>query len=114
MNVGRCKWVFRVKYNSDRTIQWDKARLVAKGFQQTPKVHYFETFNLVVRFATNRIILSVVVSYNWKIRQMDAINAFLNGGLDETVYISQPKGFSIQNGTEKYVCHFNKALNGLK
>ena len=107
------KWIFRVKQNSDGTINRYKARLVAKGFLQTEGVDYQETFSPVVKAATIRIVLSMDVINNWKLRQVDINNAFLNGELTETVYMPQPEGF-VDTDHPRYVCKLKKALYGLK
>lgn len=107
------KWVFGVKYNMDGNIQRYKARLVAKGFQQTPGVNYFKTFAPVVKPCTIRIIITLAVHYNWKIQEIDINNAFLNGDLAETMYMTQPTGF-IDSTKPVHVCKLNKALHGLK
>ncbi|KAH9802307.1 hypothetical protein KPL71_001337 [Citrus sinensis] len=107
------KWMFRVKQNSDGTINKYKARLVAKGFLQTEGVDYQETFSPVVKATTIRIVLSMAVMNNWKLRQVDINNAFLNGELTETVYMPQPEGF-VDADHPRYVCKLKKALYGLK
>ncbi|KAH9764049.1 retrovirus-related pol polyprotein from transposon RE1 [Citrus sinensis] len=107
------KWVFRVKYNPDGSVSKYKARLVAKGFHQTYGVDFFETFSLVVKPCTIRIILSLAVMNHWTIRQLDANNAFLNDVLTEEVFMHQPEGF-IDSQHPTYVCKLNKALYGLK
>ena len=81
MNIVDNKWVFRVKRNSDGTIQRYKAQLVAMGFWQTPGVYYFETFIPVVKASTIRVVLTLVVTNNWDIQLLDVNNAFLNGEL---------------------------------
>ena len=81
------KWIFRVKKNSDGTINRYKAKLVAKGFLQTEGVDYQETFSPVVKATTIRIVLSMAVMNNWKLRQVDINNAFLNGELTKTIYM---------------------------
>ena len=72
------KWVYRIKYNTDGSVAKYKTRLVVKGFQQVAGVNYFETFNPVVKSATVRVILNLAVMNQWRIRQVDVNNAFLN------------------------------------
>ncbi|KAH9782574.1 reverse transcriptase Ty1/copia-type domain-containing protein [Citrus sinensis] len=107
------KWVFRIKQNTDGSVTKYKARLVAKGFQQTEGVDYFETFSLMVKACTVRIIFSLAVMNKRKIRQVDVNNAFLNGELIEDVYMYQLEGF-INEKKSSYVCELKKALYGLK
>ncbi|GAU31266.1 hypothetical protein TSUD_153410 [Trifolium subterraneum] len=107
-----CKWVFRTKENLDGSIEKLKARLVAKGFHQKQGFDFNETFSPVIKPVTIRLILSLGISYKWPIRQLDINNAFLNGSLDEEVYMVQPQGFESTDAT--LVCKLNKALYGLK
>ncbi|KAH9752991.1 retrovirus-related pol polyprotein from transposon RE1 [Citrus sinensis] len=107
------KWVFRIKTNTDGSVEKYKARLVAKGFQQIEGVNYFETFSPVVKSATVRVILSLAVMNQWQIRQVDVNNAFLNGDLTEEVYMRQPEGF-VDPQRPDSVCKLHKALYGLK
>lgn len=67
MKIIGCKWVSRLKYNPDGSVQWHKARLVAKGFHQTPGVDFSETFSPVIKPATVGIILILAVSFGWSI-----------------------------------------------
>ena len=83
------KWVFRLKYNSDGSLQKYKARLVAQGFNQRPRFNFNETFSPMIKPTIIRVILSLTVSKGWTIRQMDVNNAFLNGDLLEDVYMIQ-------------------------
>ena len=107
-NIIGCKWVFKLKYKADGTLERHKARLVAKGYNQTQGLDFFDTFSPVVKPATIKIVLTLALSYGWKVRQLDVQNAFLNGDLDETVYMSQPPGFSHQHLSHK-VCKLRKA-----
>ena len=83
----------KLKCKADDSIEKHKAWLVAKGYNQTHGLDYFETFNIVVKPATLRIILTLALSSGWVVRQLDVPNAFLNGELEEQVYMSQPPGF---------------------
>ena len=113
MHVVDNKWIFRLKYNPDGSIQRYKARLVAKGFQQTAGIDFNETFSPVIKPCTIRVILTLAASYNWDIQQIDINNAFLNGDLQEVVFMSQPEGF-VDSQFPHHVCRLNKALYGLK
>lgn len=112
-NVIGCKWVFRIKRNPDGSINRYKAQLVAKGFHQRSGLDYSDTFSPVVKMATIQVVLCIAWSRNWKLRQMDINNAFLNGTLTKEVFMFQPPGF-IDTTTESYVCKLKKAIYGLK
>lgn len=107
------KWIYKVKYHADGSVERHKERLVAKGFAQTLGVDYAETFALVARLDTVKIILSVAAQYKWPIFQMDVKSAFLNGYIDEEVYVEQPMAYEVQ-GKEHLVYKLKKALYGLK
>lgn len=112
-NLIECKWVFRIKKKSDGTIGCYKARLVAKGFKQRYGLDYEDTFSHVVKAATIRLVLSVVVSRGWSLRQLDVQNAFLHDVLEEDVYIKQPPGFENKK-FPLHVCKLDKVIYGLK
>lgn len=112
-NVVRNKWVFKLKLNPDGSIQRYKARLIAKGFLQTSKVDFSETYSPVVKAATVGVVLTLAVHYGWDIKQLDVNNAFLNGFLEETVYMQQPEGF-IDSSHPHHVSRLRRALYGLK
>ncbi|GJT00254.1 ribonuclease H-like domain-containing protein [Tanacetum coccineum] len=93
VNMVRSMWLFKHKFHADGTLSRYKARLVANGNSQQLGVDFDETFSPVVKPATIRMDLSLVVSRKWLIHKLDVKNAFLNGDLSETVYMHQPPGF---------------------
>jgi hypothetical protein len=105
-----CKWVYKIKYNSDGPINRYKARLVAKGYAQKHGTNYDETFASVAKITTARVLTAVVAAKGWHLHQMDVKNAFLQGDLEERVYMVQPPGF--HSGTN--TCRLKKSLYGLK
>jgi hypothetical protein len=105
--------VYKITRKADDTIDRYKARLVAKGFKQSYGIVYEETFSPVVKMATIRIILSIVVSKNWCLRQFDVQNAFLHGILEEDVYMKQPPRY-VSSTHLLHVCKLDKALYRLK
>ncbi|KAK8980873.1 hypothetical protein V6N11_048003 [Hibiscus sabdariffa] len=108
-----CKWVFKKKTDMDGNVQTYKGRLVAKGFQQIHGVDYDETFSPVAMFKSIRILLAVAVFHDYEIWQMDVKTAFLNGKLEEDVYMTQPEGFVTPKNARK-VCKLQRSIYGLK
>lgn len=106
-----CRWIFKVKQNVDSILNHYKVRLVAKGYHQKLGFDFSETFLPVVKPITIPVILSIAVSRSWDIFQLDVSNAFLNGTLNDEVYMLQPPGF--EQGSNM-VCKLHKALYGLK
>ncbi|GJY41386.1 retrovirus-related pol polyprotein from transposon TNT 1-94 [Tanacetum coccineum] len=104
------KWVFKKKLNPDGLISAFKARLVAKGYRQKEGIDYFDTYAPFARISSIRTLIAVKRLY---IHQMDVKTTFLNGYLNEEVYMEQPEGFMIQ-GQENKVCRLVKSLYGLK
>nr|CAD1823479.1 unnamed protein product [Ananas comosus var. bracteatus] len=107
------KWVYKTKCKQDGSIDRHKARLVVKGYKQKPEVDFHEVFAPVARLELVRLLIALAAQKQWKIHQMDVKSTFLNGFLDEEVYIEQPPGF-IQKGEEDKVYKLKKALYGLK
>lgn len=107
------KWVFKIKHNSDGSVNKHKARLVAKGYVQRHGIDYDEVFAHVARIETVRFIIALAASKGWEIHHLDVKTAFLHGELKEEVYVTQPEGF-ISLGNEDKVYRLHKALYGLK
>ena len=108
------KWIYKVKFNFDGTVQRKKkARLVAKGYTQQPGVDFQETFAPVARLDTVRALIALAAQKSWLLYQLDVKSAFLNGELIEEVYVEQPQGF-VAKGEEDKVYKLRKALYGLK
>lgn len=107
------KWIYRVKTNADGTIAKLKARLVAKGFQQKAGQDYFETFAPVVKWNTLRSIVALAGYQGWNIFHFNVKTAFLNGIIEEDIYVSPPPGFD-SSSQSNYVCKLKKALYGLE
>ncbi|KAK1558124.1 hypothetical protein QYE76_016361 [Lolium multiflorum] len=108
-----CKWVFKKKLRPDGTIEKYKARLVAKGYTQKEGEDFFDTYSHVARLTTIRVLLSLAASHGLLVHQMDVKTAFLNGELEEEIYMEQPDGFVV-DGQEGKVCKLLKSLYGLK
>ena len=109
----RCKWVFKTKKDSMGNIERYKARLVAKRFTQKEGIDYIETFSPVSKKNSLCIIMALVAHFDLDLHQMDEKTAFLNGDLEEEVYMKQPEGFFSSDGAH-LVCKLNKSIYGLK
>ena len=107
-----CRWVLVVKYHADGTVERHKARLVAKGFSQRPGFDYIATFAPTVRMATIRTVLALAAIDDMCLRSIDISHAFINGVLDEEIYMQQPEGYHFGNPGD--VLHLRKSLYGLK
>ncbi|GJT61122.1 zinc finger, CCHC-type containing protein [Tanacetum coccineum] len=108
-----CKWIFKRKLKVNGTIENFKARLVIQGFKQKSWIDYFDTYASVARISIIRLLIAMASIHNLIIHQMDMKTTFLNGYLDEEVYMNQPQGF-IMLDNENKVCKLIKSLYGLK
>lgn len=107
------KWVYRTKLNSDGSINKLEARLVVKGYLHQPGVDYTDTFVPMARNDTIRLLVALAAKQGWKIYHLDVKSTFLNGLLEEDIYVEQPEGFTV-SGEEEKVYKLIKALYGLK
>ncbi|CAI7745046.1 unnamed protein product [Closterium sp. NIES-54] len=110
-NAITSKWLFKIKSDADDKIERYKSRLVAKRYQQKEKVDYKELFAPVVKPTTLRTLLAGAAKKGWVVKQMDVTTAFLNGVLEEEIFMAQPEGFDDGSGR---VLKLKKALYGLK
>ena len=106
------KWVFKIKLHADGTIDRYKARLTAQGFSQKADIDYHELFAPVAKFSSIRVVLSIATILDWEIDQIDFETAFLNGDIEEEIYMTQPEGF--HHGDSNKVCKLKRSLYGLK
>ena len=108
-----CKWIFKTKRDPKGNIERYKARLIAKGFTQKEDIDYKETFSPVSSKDTFRIIMALVAQYDLELHQMNVKTAFLNGNIEETIYMVQPEGFEMK-GSEHLACKLKKSIYDLK
>ena len=107
------KWLFKVKKSAKGEILRYKARLVVKGYSQRHGIDFDEVFAPVVRFEYIRVLIAVAAQEGWTLHHLDVKSAFLNGEVEEELYVKQPEGFLIE-GREEWVLRLKKALYGLK
>ena len=107
-----CKWIFKTKRDSKGNVERYKARLVANGFTQKEGIDYKETFSPVSSKDSFRIIMALVAHFDLELHQMDVKTAFLNGDIDEIIYMVQPENFISQDSKE-IVCKLKKSIYGL-
>ena len=107
------KWIFKRKMKADGSIDKYKASLVVKGYRQKEGLDYFDSYSPVTRITSIRMLISIAALFKLEIHQIDVKTTFLNGDLNEEIYMEQPEGFVV-SGQEKKVCRLVKSLYGLK
>jgi hypothetical protein len=110
--VVSSKWIYKIKHVADGSIEKHKEICVARGFSQKEGIDYEETFSHVAKYTSIRTIIALVAKMKWKLHQMDVKTTFLNGVIEEEVYIEQPQGFEVED-RKTHVCRLKKDLYGL-
>ena len=108
-----CKWIFKGKTGADGSVNRYKARLIVQGYSQQQGLDYDETFSPVIRFESLRALVSFAVQKNLTLHQLDITSAFLNGHLEEEIFMNQPEGF-VEKKKEHLVCKLKQSIYGLK
>ena len=108
-----CKWIYKRKIGADGKVETYKAWLVAKEYSQREGIDYHETFSPVAMLKSIRTMLAIAAFHDYEIWQMDVKMAFLNGCLEEDIYMEQPKGFTSSDG-DHHVCKLHKSIYRLK
>jgi hypothetical protein len=107
------KWIYKIKHAVDGSVEKYKSRFVGSGFSHVEGIDYVETFAPISRYTSIHTIIALVASMGWKRHQMDVNKTFLNGEIEENIYIKQTEGFMVHD--EKYhVSKLNKSIYGLK
>lgn len=112
-NVIGCRFVLKYKFNEHGQIVELKARLVAKGWGQIPGQDFGETYAPVARLGSIRLVIALAAEHGLQLFQMDVVMAYINGDLDEQIFMEQPEGFIVK-GKEDHVLLLKKSLYGLK
>ena len=107
------RWIYKIKYAADDSVEKYKARFVAMGYAQMEGIDYEETFAPVSRYTSMRTVISLAAQMGWEIHQMDVKTTFLNRVIEEEVYIEQPEGFE-NHEKKSHVCRLKKTFYGLK
>jgi hypothetical protein len=106
-----CKWVYKIKMDASGNVERYKARLMTNDFTQKEGIDYHETFSLVSKKDSFKIIMALVAHFDLELHQMDVKTTFLNGDLEEKVYMKQPEGF---DDNSQKACKLRKSIYGLK
>jgi hypothetical protein len=112
-SVVTSKWIYKIEHATDGSVEKYKARFVARGFSQVEGIDYEEIFAPATRYTSIHTIIALAASMGGRLHQMDVKTTFLNGEIEEEVYIEQPDGFVIHE-QKSHVCRLKKSLYGLK
>jgi Reverse transcriptase (RNA-dependent DNA polymerase) len=112
-NIVGNRWIFHIKRDNLGSVNKFKLRLVAQGFSQIAGLDYNETYSPTIRFTTIQLILALACKYDLELQHIDIKGAYLNGKLEDDVYMRQPESFVVK-GKEHMVCKLNKGVYGLK
>jgi hypothetical protein len=112
-SVVTSKWVYKIKHAADGSVDKYKERFIARRFSQQEGKDYEETFSPVSRYTSIRAIISLITSMGWNLHQMDVKKYFLNGAIEEEVYIEKPQGFEVHS-RDTHIYRLKKSLYGLK
>ncbi len=108
-----CRWVFKVKHKADGSVERFKARLVVKGYAQQYGIDYNDTFSPVARYSSIRCVIAIATQEDMELHQMDVDTAFLNGDIEEDIYMDQPTDY-VESSGSNMVCKLQRSLYGLK
>ena len=112
-SVVTSKWIYKIKHAADSSIEKYKARFWDRGFSQKEGIDYEETFAPVARYTSIRSVLALVAVMKWKVHQMDVKTTFLNGVVEEELYVEKPLRFETHD-RNTHLCKLKKAMYGLK
>ena len=107
------KWVFKKNKNPEGKVEKYKSRLLANGYSQVSGIDFGDSFSLVAKVASIRLLLSIVATFDFEVEHMDVKTTFLHGDIEEEIYMKQPEGFVVK-GKKELVCKLKKSLYGLK
>ena len=108
-----CKWIFKIKRDSKGNVERYKGRFMAKGYTLKERIDFKETFSPVSLKDSFRTIMTLIAHYDLQLHQMDVKTTFLNGNIDETIYMGQPENF-VSGDPKNMVCKLTKFIYGLK
>ena len=112
-NIVRCQWTFRVKRDNLGAVNKFNTRLVVQGFSQVEGLNYNKTFSPTIKFTTIRLMIALTCRYNLELCHINIKGTYLNGKLDDDMYMHQLGGFTAK-AEEHLVCKLNKSMYGLK